>query len=409
MAHAQPPSRDVRVRIGATAGRHLVAKRARLLGRHRRLRRLRPGRGHEARLRRGRAVPHPARAGGLARDLHQPAARTGRSAATARRSRCGRRERTMDLLAERLDISPLELRRRNLLRDGDRFATGEVMHDVHFEECLQAAADAVGYEEDPRGKGLCVLFKGMQTPSRAAIAVERTPVGYVDPLAPRARWARASGESLRLQGGGAARLRARSDRAPRPGHRQFARSTRAPPPAAPRYMMGRALREAVHDLDAANDDERGFGEVANPGRARPRYRPGHRLDPLAPGRRGGAGGRGRGDRPRDGRAPARRGVRGPSGRPRGGGAAERGLDDHGPRYRAASRRSTFADGQVTNANLSDYNSRRAGDLPAPPHPRADRARRRRGARPGGDGPSPGARRDRQRAAVARPPPARSSR
>ena len=48
-------------------------------------------------------------------------------------------ERAMDLLAERLGLSPLELRRRNLLRDGDRFATGEVLHDVHFEECLQAA------------------------------------------------------------------------------------------------------------------------------------------------------------------------------------------------------------------------------------------------------------------------------
>src|SRR3712207_4038089 len=75
-------------------------------------------------------------------------------------------------------MSPLELRRLNLLRDGDRFATGELMQDVHFEECLQAAADAVAYEADPRGKGLCVLLKGMQTPSRAAIAIERTPVGY---------------------------------------------------------------------------------------------------------------------------------------------------------------------------------------------------------------------------------------
>ncbi len=88
-------------------------------------------------------------------------------------------ERAMDVLAERLDMSPLELRRMNLLREGDRFATGEVMHDVRFEDCLQAAADAVGYEEDPRGKGLCVLLKGMQTPSRAAVRVERTPVGYI--------------------------------------------------------------------------------------------------------------------------------------------------------------------------------------------------------------------------------------
>jgi CO/xanthine dehydrogenase Mo-binding subunit len=87
-------------------------------------------------------------------------------------------ERAMDQLAERLGMSPLALRRRNLLRDGDRFATGEVMHDVHFEECLQSAADAVGYEQDPRGKGLAVLLKGMQTPSRAAITIERAPVGW---------------------------------------------------------------------------------------------------------------------------------------------------------------------------------------------------------------------------------------
>ena len=51
-------------------------------------------------------------------------------------------ERAMDVLAERLRMSPLELRRTNLLRDGDRFATGEVIPDVHIEECLQAADDA---------------------------------------------------------------------------------------------------------------------------------------------------------------------------------------------------------------------------------------------------------------------------
>ena len=117
-------------------------------------------------------------------------------------------------------MSPLELRRMNLLRDGDRFATGEVMHDVHFEECLQAAADAVGYEDDPRGKGLCVLLKGMQTPSRAQIAVERTPVGLRDPLRVvrdgpgRAPLAAADGRAD-------ARLRAGADRGPRSRHRQL--------------------------------------------------------------------------------------------------------------------------------------------------------------------------------------------
>ena len=57
----------------------------------------------------------------------------------------------------------------------------------------------------------------------------------------------------------------------------------------------------------------------------------------------------------------------------------------------------FADGQVANANLSDYNLPAAGDLPAALHARADRARGRRGARAGGDGAAAGAGGDRQRA------------
>ena len=82
------------------------------------------------------------------------------------------RERAVDLLAERLRLDPLELRLRNLLRDGDVYCTGETMHDVHFTECLAAAADAIGWHEGRQGKGLSVILKGMQTPSRASIRVE---------------------------------------------------------------------------------------------------------------------------------------------------------------------------------------------------------------------------------------------
>jgi CO/xanthine dehydrogenase Mo-binding subunit len=82
------------------------------------------------------------------------------------------RERAVDTLAERLGLDPLELRLRNVLRDGDSYCTGETMRDVHFAECLEAAAAAIGWHEDRRAKGLSVILKGMQTPSRASIRIE---------------------------------------------------------------------------------------------------------------------------------------------------------------------------------------------------------------------------------------------
>jgi CO/xanthine dehydrogenase Mo-binding subunit len=88
-------------------------------------------------------------------------------------------ERVMDMLAERLGIDPLELRLRNLLREGDAFATGEVMHDVHLEECLRSVAAAVGWAESRSGKGLAVMMKGMQTPSRTEVWLELDGSGQV--------------------------------------------------------------------------------------------------------------------------------------------------------------------------------------------------------------------------------------
>ncbi len=171
-------------------------------------------------------------------------------------------ERAMDLLAQRLGLSPLELRRRNLLRDGDRFATGELMHDVHFEECLQAAADAVEYERDPRGKGLCLLLKGMQTPSRAAIAVERTPVGYVIRSA-SCEMGQGIRQSLRLTGARLLGCEPGQIEVPDPDTDSSPYDTRTTSSRST-HMMGRALAEAVADL-RSNGGERGYGEVVNEG------------------------------------------------------------------------------------------------------------------------------------------------
>ena len=76
-------------------------------------------------------------------------------------------ESHMDSIAHRLEIDPLEFRRRNLLRSGERFCTGETMHDVHFIECLDAAARGLGWDRPALrasgplrcGRGLAVMMK----------------------------------------------------------------------------------------------------------------------------------------------------------------------------------------------------------------------------------------------------------
>jgi CO/xanthine dehydrogenase Mo-binding subunit len=136
------------------------------------------------------------------------------------------------------------------------------MRDVHFEECLRAAAEAVGYEQDPRGKGLCVLLKGMQTPSRAAIAVERSPVGYTVRSA-SCEMGQGVRDSLRLQGAALLDCEPGQIEVPDPDTDSSPFDTRTTSSRST-YMMGRALAEAVADLNA-NGTERGYGEIVNEG------------------------------------------------------------------------------------------------------------------------------------------------
>ncbi|HVD46559.1 MAG TPA: xanthine dehydrogenase family protein molybdopterin-binding subunit [Candidatus Limnocylindria bacterium] len=88
-------------------------------------------------------------------------------------------ERMTDLMANRLQMDPLELRLQNLLRDGDRFATGEILQDVRFADCLRAAAEMVEWGSDRKNKGLAVMLKGMQTPSRTGVALDIDAGGRV--------------------------------------------------------------------------------------------------------------------------------------------------------------------------------------------------------------------------------------
>lgn len=84
-------------------------------------------------------------------------------------------ESHMDTIAHALGMDPLELRRRNLLRPGDRFCTGEVIEEAFFWECLEAAARHVGWDQPyekgegmrRRGRGLAVMMKSTLPRSRS--------------------------------------------------------------------------------------------------------------------------------------------------------------------------------------------------------------------------------------------------
>jgi CO/xanthine dehydrogenase Mo-binding subunit len=97
----------------------------------------------------------------------------------------------MDLIAKRLGIDPIEMRRRNLLREGDQYATGETLHDFHLGRVLDDAVQALGFQEplaqppDPlrrRGRGAAVIMKATVTPTTSTAWVRMDRDGSVSVL-----------------------------------------------------------------------------------------------------------------------------------------------------------------------------------------------------------------------------------
>jgi len=173
------------------------------------------------------------------------------------------RERAIDLLADRLRIDPLDLRLRNLLRDGDRYCTGETMHDVHFAQCLEAAAHAIGWRKDRRGKGLSVMLKGMQTPSRASVAIEAEGDGTYVLRCATVEMGQGARHALTLLAAELLDVEPRRIRFPDPDTAVVPYDTRTTSSRST-YMMGRALAEAVRNLRESGGS-RGYGEIANDG------------------------------------------------------------------------------------------------------------------------------------------------
>lgn len=90
-------------------------------------------------------------------------------------------ESHMDMLAEKLGIDPVEIRRKNILREGEANVTGEITHSIGVEECLSRTAERIKLSEKPeadgvwrRGKGIALSNKYTLAPSTASARVEIT-------------------------------------------------------------------------------------------------------------------------------------------------------------------------------------------------------------------------------------------
>jgi CO/xanthine dehydrogenase Mo-binding subunit len=93
-------------------------------------------------------------------------------------------ESQMDMMAEELGIDPVELRMRNLLEEGDTFATGEVLHGIRFREVLADAEQLFAGPAPPvpdrgepdgavrTGRGRAIIIKSTITPSTSNATVK---------------------------------------------------------------------------------------------------------------------------------------------------------------------------------------------------------------------------------------------
>jgi CO/xanthine dehydrogenase Mo-binding subunit len=84
-------------------------------------------------------------------------------------------ESHLDTIGHRLGIDPLELRLKNLLHSGDPFATGETLHDIHFAECLEAAAKGIGWGERRQAADTGSSSEGVIDPRTQVADLLRAP------------------------------------------------------------------------------------------------------------------------------------------------------------------------------------------------------------------------------------------
>jgi CO/xanthine dehydrogenase Mo-binding subunit len=74
---------------------------------------------------------------------------------------CWAQESTMNIAAEKLGLDPAELRRRNLLKEGEPQLTGEITHSNAVGECMDKVVEAIKLHEKSPSKGPWRMGKGI--------------------------------------------------------------------------------------------------------------------------------------------------------------------------------------------------------------------------------------------------------
>lgn len=99
-------------------------------------------------------------------------------------------ESQIDEIAADLGISPWDMRRKNLLSDGESYATGEKLDHLYVKELTNEVATAVRLDQSntpppgkARGKGIAVILKATITPSRTEVALRLRTDDIIEILA----------------------------------------------------------------------------------------------------------------------------------------------------------------------------------------------------------------------------------
>lgn len=131
---------------------------------------------------------------------------------------CFAGESAIDELATMAGIDSVEFRRRNVIRPGEEYATGEAMSDVKFSEIVEDLAAGVGWHGPlapcppgiARGRGVGLVIKSTRTPSRSEASVMVDACGSIEVWCSAAEMGQGAHRALSMMA--ARRLDVASDR-----------------------------------------------------------------------------------------------------------------------------------------------------------------------------------------------------